>query len=69
MPYSTEADLMEILQSFKIHVRVVGEDYKNIDFTGRSFCEEHEIKIYYNSRKHLYSSTNLKKRLADIEIK
>ena len=65
VPYSTEADLMEILQSFKIDVRIIGEDYLDMDFTGKQYCEEHNIRIHYNGRKHPYSSTYLKKRIKE----
>lgn len=65
VPYSTEQDLMEILKSFKIDVRIIGEDYINKDFTGKEFCEENGIKIYYNGRKHPYSSTYLKTRIKE----
>lgn len=65
VPYSTEADLMEILQSFKIDVRIIGEDYINKNFTGKQYCEEHNISIHYNGRKHPYSSTYLKKRIKE----
>lgn len=65
VPYSTEADLMEILQSFKIDVRIIGEDYLEKDFTGKHYCEEQNIRIHYNGRKHPYSSTYLKKRIKE----
>ncbi|MFZ9299910.1 MAG: adenylyltransferase/cytidyltransferase family protein [Chitinophagaceae bacterium] len=63
VPYSTESELMEILQSFKIDVRFIGEDYLDKDFTGKAFCIENEINIYYNSRKHGFSSTALRNKL------
>jgi len=63
VPYSTESELMEILRSFKINVRFIGEDYLNKDFTGKEYCTNNEINIYYNSRKHGYSSTALRNKL------
>jgi glycerol-3-phosphate cytidylyltransferase len=63
VPYSTESELMEILQSFKIDVRFIGEDYLDKDYTGKEFCIENEINIYYNSRKHNFSSTALRNKL------
>lgn len=35
VPYSTEIELMEILQSFKLDIRFIGEDYLEKDFTGK----------------------------------
>lgn len=69
VPYSTEEDLIEILQSFKIDVRIIGEDYLDKDFTGKQFCEDNGIKIHYNSRKHPFSSTYLKVRIRKHALK
>ena len=66
IPYSTESELMEILQSFKIDLRIIGEDYLNSDFTGKEFCISNNIEIVYNSRKHGYSSTALKNKIKAI---
>ena len=65
VPYSTEGELLEILQSFKIDLRIVGEDYLDKDFTGKQFCIENGIEIYYNSRKHGFSSTTLRNKLKE----
>lgn len=58
IPYTSETDLMEILNTYQIDIRFVGEEYKNKQFTG---CEL-DIPIYYNARKHSFSSSELKKR-------
>ena len=64
VPYVTESDLEEILRSFKIDVRIIGEEYKEKAFTGKAYCEANGINLYYNRRDHGYSSSNLRKRLA-----
>ena len=64
IPYSTEEDLMNLLASQKIDVRFVGGDYIGQDFTGKNFCEENGIAVLYNSRKHSYSTTGLRKKMA-----
>ncbi|ADX67674.1 adenylyltransferase/cytidyltransferase family protein [Weeksella virosa] len=61
VPYATEQDLEDILRSFKIDVRILGEEYKDKNFTGREYCEEKGIELYYNSRDHRFSSTSLRK--------
>ncbi len=61
--YETEADLLNLLASLPIDVRIVGEDYIGKDFTGRDFCISQGIEIHYNSRKHNYSSTDLFERI------
>tara|TARA_R110000868_G_scaffold33876_3_gene122666 strand:- start:678 stop:1103 length:426 start_codon:yes stop_codon:yes gene_type:complete len=58
IPYTSEADLMEILNTYQIHIRFIGEEYKDKQFTG---CEL-DIPIYYNARKHSFSSSELKER-------
>jgi glycerol-3-phosphate cytidylyltransferase len=64
VPYITEKDLEEILRSFKIDVRVIGEEYRDKNFTGKAYCEEKGIEIYYNRRDHGFSSSELRKRLS-----
>lgn len=67
VPYSTEQDLEDILRSFKLDVRIVGDEYKEKDFTGRTYCEEKGIELYFNSRDHRFSSSGLRKIVADKE--
>lgn len=45
IPYTTEQDLQDILQSFAIDIRIIGEEYKNTNFTGRDYCEKMGIKL------------------------
>ena len=59
--YNTEKELLEIVKNFDYDVRVIGSDYKNIEFTGKS-CEK---DIYYHERSHAYSLTDLKKRITE----
>jgi len=61
--YQTEEDLLNLLKTLPIDVRIIGEDYAGKDFTGRDWCATHGIEIYYNSRKHEYSSTELIERI------
>ena len=63
IPYVTEEDLMDILTSFKIDVRVIGEEYKEKSFTGKDYCEEKGIKLYYNKREHRFSSSALRNQV------
>jgi len=63
IPYVNEQDINDILRSYKIDVRIIGEEYKNIDFTGKDYCLKKGIEIYYNSRKHRFSSTEITTRL------
>lgn len=68
VPYATEQDLEDILRSFKIDVRIIGEEYREKNFTGRAYCEEKGITLYYNKRDHRFSSSGLRKVVAEKEI-
>ena len=63
VPYATEQDLEDILRAFKIDVRIVGEEYKDVKFTGRMYCEENGIALYFNKRNHRFSSSGLRKEV------
>jgi len=67
IPYITEEDLMDILTSFKIDVRIIGEEYKEKSFTGKAYCEEKGIIIYYNKREHRFSSSALRNQVKSAE--
>ena len=63
VPYSTEKELVDILLSYPIDVRIIGEEYKDAHFTGREF----DIEMYYNRRKHSFSTTSLRQRVKEGE--
>ena len=68
IPYATEQDLEDILRSFKIDVRIVGDEYKDKNFTGRSYCEEKGIALFFNVRDHRFSSSSLRKEVTEKEL-
>jgi len=61
--YATEKDLMDVLQSFPIDVRIIGEEYTHKSFTGK----ELPIEIYYNKRRHSFSTSELRQRVVERE--
>jgi glycerol-3-phosphate cytidylyltransferase len=65
--YETEVDLLNLIQTQTIHIRFLSEEYKNIDFTGKQYCMDHGIEIYYHLRRHQYSSTELRNRVYELE--
>ena len=67
IPYATEQDLIDILSSFKIDLRIIGEEYRNKEFTGKDYCKKKGIEIYYNRREHRFSSSALRKKVSDSE--
>ena len=66
--YATEADLLDVLKSFPINVRFIGEEYKDKDFTGKDYCLDNGIEICYNRRQHSFSTTDLRKRVVDATV-
>lgn len=65
--YQTEKDLEDILELYPIDVRILGEEYKDKDFTGREICKRRGIRIHFNKRDHRFSSSGLRKRVAEKE--
>lgn len=61
IPYESEKDLLDILNSFRIDIRIMGDEYKDKEFTGKGL----PIEIYFNSRKHGFSTSELRKRLKE----
>ena len=68
VPYATEQDLEDVLRSFNVDVRILGIEYQDKNFTGREYCEEKGIELYYNSRDHRFSSSGLRKVVAEKEL-
>lgn len=64
--YDTEADLLGLLSENKlgIDIRILGAEYKGKQFTGH----ELSLPIYFNSRDHGYSTTELRKRVYEAEV-
>ena len=62
--YNTEQDLVDLLLTLPIDVRILGDEYKNKDFTDKDIAKQRGSKIIYNGRDHSFSSTSLRKRVA-----
>jgi len=65
IPYATEAELLNLIKMIDPYVRILGEEYKDKDFTGRDFCENEGVNLYYNKRKHDYSTSDLRRRVVE----
>jgi glycerol-3-phosphate cytidylyltransferase len=65
--YQTEKDLEDILLTLPIDVRILGVEYADKAFTGKDICSKRGIQIIYNGRDHSFSSSNLRKRVAEAE--
>lgn len=67
VPYVTEEDLVDILGMYDITVRILGDEYKDKDFTGKDVCQARGIDLYFNKRDHRFSSSDLRKRIYNME--
>ena len=63
VPYQTEKDLIDILELYEIDVRILGEEYREQDFTGKDVCRKKGINLFFNKRYHRFSSTHLRERI------
>jgi glycerol-3-phosphate cytidylyltransferase len=65
--YQTEQDLIDILLTLPIDVRILGVEYENKNFTGRNEGTQKGIEHIFNSRDHSFSSSSLRKRVVQAE--
>jgi glycerol-3-phosphate cytidylyltransferase len=65
--YSTEYDLLQMLMTQTVHIRFLSEEYLNRDFTGKQYCIDNNIELHYHKRQHNYSSSELRKRVYELE--
>ena len=67
--YQTEKDLEDLLLILPVDVRILGVEYADKEFTGKEICKKRGIEIVYNGRDHSFSSSSLRKRVAEAEGK
>ena len=67
IPYTTEEELITIFSSLDLDVRIIGEEYKDTEFTAKNICQKRGIKLVYNKRDHNFSTTNLRERIYNQE--
>jgi glycerol-3-phosphate cytidylyltransferase len=68
IPYGTESDLEDILNLYHIDVRILGEEYRDKEFTGKDICRKRDIELYFNKRDHRFSSSDLRKRVCEVNL-
>ena len=61
--YATEKELLDVLQSYPIDVRILGDEYASKSFTGDNL----DMELYFNRREHSFSTTELRQRVVDAE--
>ena len=65
--YQTEQDLVDLLLILPLDIRVLGIEYAEANFTGKAECYQRGIECIFNSRDHSFSSSSLRKRVAEAE--
>jgi glycerol-3-phosphate cytidylyltransferase len=65
--YQTEQDLVDLLLILPVNVRILGVEYQDKDFTGMHECYQRGIELIFNGRDHSFSSSSLRKRVAEAE--
>lgn len=66
--YQTEQDLVDLLLILPVDVRILGTEYEDQEFTGKWEGISKGIEHVFNSRDHSFSSSSLRKRVAQAEM-
>ena len=61
--YTTEDDLLNILKHLEPDLRVLGSDWQGKQYTGH----ELPIPVYFHERNHGWSTSDLRRRVAEAE--
>ena len=61
--YATEKELRDILLSYPVDIRILGEEYQGKEFTGYDI----PMEFHFNKRRHSFSTTELRQRIIGIE--
>lgn len=65
--YDTEADLLNLIMTQTMHIRFLSDEYIDRDFTGKQYCVDSGIELYYHKRKHTFGSSELRRRVYEME--
>ena len=66
--YETEKDLVDIILTLPIDVRILGVEYASKEFTGKQEGTLKGIEHIFNSRDHSFSSSSLRRRVYEAEM-
>ena len=67
IPYTTEEELLQLIEIIHPDVRIIGEEYADKNFTGKQYCLDNHIDIYYNRRQHAFSTSQLRNRVIELD--
>ena len=60
--------MLNLIKTQTMHIRFLGDEYIDKNFTGKQYCIENGIELYYHKRDHKYSSTELRNRIYEVEL-
>ncbi len=60
IPYATESDLEDILSMYPIDIRVLGEEYRDKDFTGKDICRKRDIELHFPNNESFETKISFK---------
>ena len=60
IPFESEQDLIDMILTINPDIRIVGEEYKDQEHTGKGLCN-----IHYNKRRHSFSTSELRERVTN----
>ena len=66
--YDTEKELLNLIMTQDMNIRFLSEEYLYRDFTGKQYCMDNGIELFYHKRQHTYSTTDLRNRVYDLEL-
>jgi glycerol-3-phosphate cytidylyltransferase len=66
--YETEQDLIDLILTLPVDVRILGVEYEDTNFTGRNEGASRGICNVFNKRDHSFSSSSLRKRVHEAEV-
>jgi glycerol-3-phosphate cytidylyltransferase len=66
--YETEQDLIDLILTLPLDVRILGVEYEDTNFTGRNEGTGRGIHHIFNKRDHSFSSSSLRKRVHEAEV-
>jgi glycerol-3-phosphate cytidylyltransferase len=67
--YETERDLIDLILTLPVDLRILGVEYEDTNFSARAEGQARGIQTVFNKRDHSFSSSNLRKRVFEAELK
>jgi glycerol-3-phosphate cytidylyltransferase len=66
--YDTEKELLNLIMTQDMHIRFLSDEYLYRDFTGKQYCMDNGIELFYHKRQHTYSTSELRNRVYELEL-